>query len=261
MKYAGGKRRLVPEILPLLPHPPSRYVEPFVGGGAVFLAREAGPALICDANPTVAAVWRGVQNDPNGVLDTFYRHADQDNRPYYFRTRKARPKSGDGEIAGWFLYLNKAGFNGLWRENQKGDMNVPYGDGRTPRIDEWSLWGAHDQLQGVEVVCGDFEALEVQLGDVIYCDPPYLPASKTASFTAYTRQGFSPSDQIRLAQWCRSSADRGAYVVLSNSGTRDSLTAFNDLADDAIETQAARVISCKGDGRQPVKEYLFTFCP
>ena len=96
-------------------------------------------------------------------------------------------------------------------------------------------------------------------GDVAYCDPPYLPASATSSFTGYTRRGFGPSDQLRLASWCRRQADQGASLLLSNAGVRDSLTAFLDRADEHVRITAPRVISCKGGGRQPVPEYLFRF--
>ena len=294
MKYAGGKRKLAPAVLARLPDPREirLYVEPFVGGGAVFLAlREAGytgPAVLNDASPIIVAVWQAVQLDPEGVLRAFNTFADRHSQEMYYAIRAAPPvpvavwlelaqsvdqnsaRRGDcAALAGWFLYLNKAGFNGLWRVNRAGLPNVPIGDYKhPPRLDEAAVRAAHEALRGVTVTCGDFAAvllperstLDGRLDRCsVYCDPPYLPTSSTASFTAYTQGGFGARDQLRLAHWCRGVADQGARVVLSNAGIGDSRTAFARLADREEQVEMARAINSKGSARGKVPEYLFTY--
>jgi DNA adenine methylase len=159
-KWAGGKRRLAPEILPLL-HltPATRYVEPFVGGGAIFFAMRAagftGPAWINDLSPHVAATYAAVQVAPDLVIAAYRRHVARDSRSYYFGIRK-HPPADLIEHAGWFLYLNRAGFNGLWRENRRGECNVPYGDGKPILVDEDAIRAASATLVGVQITWGDF---------------------------------------------------------------------------------------------------------
>lgn len=267
-KYAGGKRRLAHEIvLRLGLDTARRYVEPFVGAGAVFLAARAagfdGPAVLNDISPVIAAVWRAVRDRPAEVLRRFTDYAAADSREAYYAARSLqvhlRKDASDAEIAAWFLYINKAGFNGLWRVNRAGECNVPYGDGEPPVLDAKTVWAAHRALRGAEIRCEDFAAIEPRAGDAIYCDPPYLPLSDTASFTGYARGGFTAGDQLRLARWCRDAAGRGARVVLSNAGNRDALIAFRELADETIEVCEARTVSCKGRKRQSVKAHLFIF--
>lgn len=258
-KYAGGKRRLAPIILPLLgPDDGRPYVEPFVGGGAVFLARAPeGAALLNDRNPWVAATWRAVRDDAEGVIAGFGGYARQDSREFFYDVRRGPPPGGDVAISAWFLYVNKAGFNGLLRVNAAGGCNVPYGDGKPPVLGTEALRAASVALARTTIVDGDFEAIDMPAPAAIYCDPPYLPLSATASFTGYAAGGFSPSDQLRLARWARAQADRGSRVVISNAGNADSTTAFARVADRVISVSAARVISCKGTERQPVPEFLF----
>lgn len=257
-KYAGGKRRLLPHILPLL-RPSHTYVEPFLGGGAAFLAVASRYDwhVVNDANPWVAATWRAVKVDPEAVIQAFLALAVQDSREFYYSVRRG-PPAGDVATAAWFLYVNKAGWNGLLRVNSRGECNTPYGDGRAPVVDAGAIRAASIALQRTTICCGDFEKVEAPIGSQLYCDPPYLPLTATASFTGYSAGGFTATDQIRLARWCRAQADRGCRVVLSNAGNEDALAVFAG-ADQRIEVSASRVISCKGAGRQPVREFLFAW--
>jgi len=262
-KWAGGKRRIADKILPLLQLDKARgYVEPFVGGGAIYCAVQdagfAGPALLNDVSPYVACAWRAIQDEPTRLLALFREYAIRDSREFYFEHRWPPPE-GEVEKAAWFLYLNRAGFNGLWRLNKSGRYNVPYGDGKPPVLDEDNLRAVSAALQNAWIREADFAELRCGRGDTVYCDPPFLPLSKTANFSSYTRGGYKPSDQVRLAHWCRAQADEGARVVLSNAGVEDSLAAFHELADETHEIKAPRVISCKGAKRKPVGEYLFAF--
>ena len=149
-KAAGGKRALAPTILPLLGlENATRYVEPFLGGGAVFLAVRgagfAGPCLLDDKNAILMDAWRAVQAYPNGVIEAFKWYAGQDSREFYYEVRQD-PPSQLIQSAGWFLYLNKHCFNGLYRVNSRGTFNVPYGNGRVESLDEDAVWAASGAL-------------------------------------------------------------------------------------------------------------------
>ena len=277
-KWAGGKRRLLPEILPRLNLArAARYVEPFTGGGAAFFSVVStwphASVLLNDAEPQVANLYAALRDFPEQVIAEYQRHVVQDSREYFYWVRKTIGAGltfahgstrvfaplGFPPSAGLFLYLNKACFNGLWRVNARGQYNVPYGDGKPINVDVRGLLAASRALQGAQITCLDFGTISLRPGDAVYCDPPYLPTSKTASFTGYTRAGFTGADQLRLAAWCRQSADRGARVVLSNAGNADALTCFRERADKIHEVTASRSISCKGDKRDNVKEYIFVF--
>jgi len=263
-KYAGGKRKLAPYIVSrILEVAPACYVETFVGGGAVFLAlREAGfkgPAVLNDLSPVIATVWQVVKAAPHDVVDAFHAYAQHDSREFYYEVRGAQPVEAVA-LAAWFLYINKAGFNGLWRVNRAGACNVPYGDGRPPALDAAAVYAASLALRGVEVCCGDFAEIDCGVHTVAYCDPPYLPLSATASFTGYAAGGFSAGDQLRLAAWAQAQVRRRvSRVIVSNAGNEDAVMAFRNTATITVEVTASRVISCKANGRQPVKEHLFIY--
>jgi DNA adenine methylase len=267
VKWAGGKGRLLPYLLPeVLPRllQGGAYKEPFVGGGALFFAIRAagwgGKATLNDACAPLVNLYRCVSDLPDAVYRCFRAYVSQDSREFYYSVRQAPPEDAFVQ-AGWFLYLNHAGFNGLWRENAKGHNNVPYGDGRpigSPTLD--ALTAAASALDRARVQHGDFAATEVQVGDVVYCDSPYLPLTATANFTGYTSGGFSGADQLRLAAYAVACREAGARVVLSNAGNEDSTSCFASVADRVVVIPAApRRISCKGDQRKPVREYLFIF--
>lgn len=270
LKYPGGKRRLLPWILPELSahgairHHPGRYVEPFVGGGAVFFAIRAigfgGEAVINDRAARVAAVYQAIRHAARETFAAFRALADADSREAYYEVRANPPDGSDPiALAAWTLYTNRAGFNGLYRENTRGEMNVPYGDGRPITAPDFeTINRAALALRGTEIRCGDFAEITPRAGDLIYCDPPYLPITKTASFTTYAAGGFGGADQLRLAEWAAAARDVGARVVISNAGHVDSVAAFSAVADRVIPIPAApRSISCKGDQRDAVPEYLF----
>ncbi len=262
-KAVGGKRALVPTILPLLglAHA-ERYVEPFLGGGAVFLAvRDAGFAKECvlnDMNAALADTWRAVASDPEDVITAFEHYQQRNSREFYYEVRQ-HPPTDLIERAGWFLYLNKHCWNGLFRVNSKGLFNVPYGDGKKKSLDADAMIAASVALLGATVTSVDFGAVEIGAGCSVYADPPYLPISKTASFTGYTPGGFSASDQLRLARWCREGADRGARVVLSNAGGLDSQAAFAEVADRVIEVTERRAVNSVGSKRGPVATRIYLF--
>jgi len=264
VKWVGGKRQLLNEIMPLLPKGRIfRYVELFVGGGAVFfdLARQGRieEALLVDVNRDLVETYEAVRDDVGGVLDALERHRNEED--YYYALRKNVPEL-PAERAARILYLNKTGFNGLYRVNARGGYNVPFGRYANPKIrDEGGLRAASKALSIAELHAGDFADVlgRIERGDVVYCDPPYVPLSATSSFTGYAKGGFTLEDQTRLRDVAMLMKARGVHVILSNSSAH----VVRELYSEAhgfrcIEVAASRRVNCQGTGRGNVTELLIT---
>ena len=230
IKWVGGKRRLVPELLRQAPEDFGRYHEPFVGGGALFfgLAEEhAGRerwASLSDTNLRLVRTYRAVRDDVEGLIARLRDYAEAHDKDQYYAVRAldVDRMEHDADVAAWFIYLNKTGFNGLYRVNRKGDFNVPMGRYKNPNIcDGDNLRACSRALHGVDIRQEGFEraAARAVAGDFLYFDPPYVPASATANFTAYTSDGFGYAEQERLRDVARDLKSRGARVILSNSDT------------------------------------------
>ncbi|MEC7949133.1 MAG: DNA adenine methylase [Myxococcota bacterium] len=230
IKWVGGKRRLVPELLRQAPRRFGRYHEPFVGGGALFfgLAEEhagrEGWACLSDTNLRLVRTYRAVRDDVEGLVARLRDYADAHDKDQYYAVRAldVDAMDDDADVAAWFIYLNKTGFNGLYRVNRKGGFNVPMGRYKKPNIcDGDNLRACHRVLQGVEIHHEGFEQAEKRAveGDFVYFDPPYVPASATSNFTAYTRDGFGLGEQEKLRDVARDLKNRGVRVILSNSDT------------------------------------------
>lgn len=265
IKWAGGKRKLVPEILKLAPAVFGTYYEPFVGGGAVFFALHSlfqtlgRRAVLNDANKRLAETYLGVQTDVVGVIETLAHH---ENNVLYFNALKVCPPDGKSraKMAAWFIYLNKTGFNGMYRVNKKGEYNIPFGKYENPNIcDQDNLFAASLALKGVKILSVDFESSVgmAKKGDFVYFDPPYLPKSKTANFTSYTKEGFGVEDHRRLAACARRLKERGVHVVISESDSELVREIFAD-GFELHEVSAARSVSCKASTRGKVGELLIT---
>lgn len=247
LKWAGGKRWLVPELKPLWrPYANRRLVEPFVGGMAVALGLLPGEALLNDSNPHLVNFYSWLKlglhidlemiNDP----DFYYNHRKRFNE--LIRTGMATTK----EAAELFYYLNRTGYNGLCRFNSSGEFNVPFGKYKsinyirdlTPYAYALSDW---------ELTVGDFADIDIAPGDFIYADPPY-----DVEFTSYSAGGFSWDDQLRLAEWL---AQHPGPVVVSNQATERILDLYSSYRFEIKVFLAPRMISCTGD-RTPAKEML-----
>lgn len=224
LKWAGGKQRLLPQLLPLLPIR-GRLIEPFVGAGSVFLAADYDRYLLNDANPDLIAVWVALKERPKEFIEAAGRFFTEEHRceEAYFRVRADFNAAGDRfERAVRFIYLNKFGFNGLYRVNRAGMHNVPYArPASLPRFPVVELETAALKLRVCTFTNGGYKAAmsEAGFGDVCYCDPPYSPSSGGASFTAYTEAGFSWNDQRELVRAAEEAVSRGATVVVSNHDT------------------------------------------
>ena len=231
VKWAGGKRRLLRDLQGDIPERFGRYHEPFVGGGALFfhLAGRRPPAsepwaVLSDANRRLVRTYRAVRDQPKRLIERLREHAADHSKDSFYAVRALDPDSfvDDVEVAAWFIYLNKTGFNGLYRVNRKGGFNVPMGRYKNPNIcDGDNLRACSRALQGVDIRHEGFEkaASRAVDGDFVYFDPPYVPASATANFTAYTSDGFGFAEQERLRDVARDLKGRGVRVILSNSDT------------------------------------------
>ena len=269
VKWAGGKSQLLSQFEPYFPARFRRYLEPFVGGGAVFfhLFRQGrlagGEALLLDSLEELINCYRVVQAQIEELIAELQRHEPHKHDEAYFYRVRAWDRSPDYarrneiERAARFLFLNRTCYNGLYRVNQRGQFNVPFGRYRNPNIcPAGKLRAASRALQGVTLLAGDFtRSLEAAApGDFVYLDPPYQPLSDTANFTSYTLNAFGVEDQRRLADLFRELDRRGCLVMLSNSSTG----LIRELYDGyrQVEVQATRVISSKADARGAIPELL-----
>ena len=229
IRWAGGKTRLLPRILPFVPRNIRDYHEPFLGGGAVFLAsrpRLGGSVYLADLNDHLICAWVALRDQPDGfkcLLDTYRQN---DSKEFYYEIRGSAP-SDPTEKAARFLYLNGTSWNHLWRENSKtGSMNVPWGDRKFKGFSQNELCEIAEILKGVSLENRDFrEALSSCVaGDFVYLDPPYLPIfskpglekEPTAKFNKYTAKTFELGDLIELAELCDEMAERGVNWIMSN---------------------------------------------
>lgn len=258
LKWAGGKRRLLDDLRPRVPDAFERYLEPFVGGGALFFALRPRQAILGDANRRLVRTYCGVRDAVEEVIERLGECVHSEAYFLEVRSRDIDAAESDAEVAAWMIYLNRTGYNGLYRVNRKNRFNVPFGRYDAPRIcDADNLRACAAVLADVEIRHGDFGwvADEAARGDFVYFDPPYVPASETASFTSYTRAGFDLDDQRRLRDLALGLKDRGASVLLSNSATPETRDLYTEGFDRA-EVAVARAINSKAHRRGPVPELI-----
>jgi DNA adenine methylase len=292
LKWAGGKRQLLPKLRPYFPPQFRRYFEPFIGSGAVFLDLHNAGLLdgrevrLSDINADIIGCYRMVRDAVDEVihalrvLESGYR-ASGARFFYEVRDREFNPSRrtlhGSAEpsaaytpaLAAMLIFLNRTGYNGLFRVNARGEFNVPAGRHVRPRIcdeDNLRLLSAAFARPGLtlEVVPFDAALARVRASDFVYLDPPYAPLSVTARFTAYTAGGFGPAEQERLQQHVIELASRGAFVLLSNSSAPDirRLYASHEGVRKAglhtTTVPARRAINSRAASRGPVREFLIT---
>jgi len=262
LKWAGGKTQLVPELLARLPRRFGAYHEPFVGGGALFFAlHRAGRlderrVLLSDVNAELIDTYCAIRSLVSQVIERLAEH--RYDRDHFYRVRAQQPEELKlVERAARMIYLNRCGFNGLYRVNAAGRFNVPFGRYSNPRIcDAENLRAVARALRGVGLECTPFERVAERAapGDVVYFDPPYVPLSTTARFTSYARDGFGPAEQQRLAEVFAALAGRGVGVMLSNSDAPLVHELYAGFRRDTV--QARRAVNSRKDRRGPVGELL-----
>jgi DNA adenine methylase len=262
LKWAGGKWAIAPRLAGLLPHDlrQRRYREPFVGGGAMFFYLQPERAVLSDALIDLVHTYRVVQTHVEPLIARLakLRAAHSDEHFYDVRDRFNRERDAPRvERAAWLVYLNKTCFNGLFRTNKDGGFNVPVGRFTNPAIlDAGNLRLCAAALANVEIEHARFDHLlvEAEPGDVVYFDPPYVPLSRTSSFSAYSDGGFSLDDQARLAEVFRKLDARGCLLALSNSDTPEVRALYKGY--DLCPIIAPRAISSKASTRGEVTELL-----
>ncbi|MBE9182600.1 DNA adenine methylase [Oculatella sp. LEGE 06141] len=259
LKWAGGKGRLIQQYSSHFPKYFDTYYEPFLGGGAIFFYLAPPRAVLTDINPELVNVYHCIRDDVNRMIDLLSIHQRQHCREYYYQVRSA-PGKTDLERAARLIYLNKTCFNGLYRENSRGEFNVPMGKYTNPRVcDPELLRAASFALKTADLTVNSFDAI-LELAktsrDFVYFDPPYYPISSTSSFTAYSRHAFSQLDQIRLRDVFVELANRGVKVMLSNSDCSFIRGLYSDFNIHPII--AARAINCNAAKRGKINEVLVT---
>jgi len=289
LKWAGGKRQLLPQLRRFYPRTFNRYIEPFFGSGAVFFDLQASrrldghDVLLVDSNADLIGCYETVRAQPDAVADELDRlaaaHARGGDAQYYavrdgeFNPARDRLRDPSGRIAytpalaAMLIYLNRTGFNGLFRVNARGAFNVPAGRYPRPKIaDRARLTRVAGALSGAELLCGSFEVVrdEAADGDFVYFDPPYAPVSRTAAFTSYTALRFDAADQKRLQEVAIDLARRGCHLLLSNS-TAGEIAALYEQSADAKRAglrvhrvPARRSINSDASRRGAIDEYLIT---
>ena len=295
LKWAGGKRQLLPTFREFYPERFRAYHEPFLGSGAVFFDLAAdgrlgsGGVRLTDVNADLVGCWLRLRDDPNAVVERLRMlaanyEANSDDHYYWVRDRfnparqaimkgtVPRAERYTADLAAMFIYLNRTGYNGLFRLNSRGLFNVPRGRYKNPRIcDEENLRRVSATLSRLSVTVepAGFDAVlrTARKGDFIYFDPPYAPLSTTAYFTSYTSNGFDSEDQRRLQQVAVELAAKGCHVLLSNSTAPE----IASLYDGNLDAQRAglvahtvpvrRAINSNASRRSGVDEYVITNLP
>lgn len=260
VKWVGGKRQLMFELLKNMPKFYNRYFEPFIGGGALFFELQPDNAYISDVNAELINLYSVVKNDVEDLIDDLSKH--EISKDYFLELRNADRTFGyknwsDIQKASRFIYLNRTCFNGLYRVNSQGQFNVPFGNYKNPRIcDEENLKNCSELLQNTEINCADFTTIldKVQKGDFVYFDPPYVPLNETSSFTSYTKDGFDIDMQFKLRDLCDELDSRGVMFMLSNSDTK----IINELYENynIKKVFASRAINANGNGRGKITEVI-----
>ena len=260
MKWAGGKRQLLDQIDPFLPAGLNMYIEPFVGGGALFFYLLPENAVLMDNNPVLINAYRVIKDHVDELIGLLRQHKNESD--YYYRMRNADrlPEFkgwSDIERASRTIYMNRCCYNGLYRVNSKGQFNVPFGKYKNPNFcDEENLRAVSKALKNVEIINDSFErCLEfANEKTFIYLDPPYMPLSKTASFTGYTKEDFGEDDQIALFRVFRTLDERGCKIMLSNSYHKFILDLYRDYRIETL--RARRSINSDASKRGSVREVL-----
>lgn len=261
IKWVGGKRQLLDDIKANMPSQFNRYFEPFIGGGAVFFSLQQENCFINDYNPELTNLYEVIKNNPLELIHDLTQHIN--NEEYYYtlrsldRDQEKYQKLSKIKRAGRFVFLNKTGYNGLYRVNKKGQNNVPYGKYKNPTIfDKENILKCSQLLQNTTITTGDFANIRhlVKKGDFVYFDPPYVPLNATSNFTAYTDKGFDDDMQFRLKELCDYIHTIGAYFLLSNSYTDFILDLYREYT--IVTVEANRALNCKSTGRGKIKEVL-----
>lgn len=265
VKWVGGKRQLLSALLPYVKKQPyTRYIEPFIGGGALLLALLPEKAIINDYNKELINVYEVIQNDVSSLIACLMEHEKKHSKAYFYAIRSEDRKedfksTSPVDRAARFLYLNKTCYNGLFRVNAKGQFNVPFGQYKHPNIvnrEGLIALAKYFTENQVHIYSKDYADILAMAhpGDFVYLDPPYMPLSESSSFTSYTDKGFSYKEQVRLRNECNKLRDKDISFIESNSDCQAVRELYKDYT--IITVKAARSINSKASKRGKINEVL-----
>lgn len=270
LKWVGGKRQLLSEILPMINIKSSSiYVEPFLGGGAVLFDLQPKKAIVNDYNDELINVYLTVRDSAEELITELEKHSVNNTEDYYYevrsldRSEKYREMS-NVEKAARILYLNKTCYNGLYRVNLAGQFNSPYGKYKNPNIVNATAIRAMSKYLNenkIEICNGDYRDVlkRVRKGSFVYLDPPYMPISSSASFTGYTENGFSYEQQVALKNECDKLRKKGIAFVQSNSDCPEIRELYKEYEIKTV--QAKRAINSDASKRGEINEVLIYYVP
>lgn len=260
VKWAGGKRQLIPILNQNLPSRFGTYHEPFIGGGAllfhVLTQKSTQRCSISDLNSDLVLAYTTIRDKIDQLISSLENHEKnyrQDSSTYYYNIRDQSPKD-DIEKTSRLIFLNRTCFNGLYRVNSKGKFNVPLGRYTNPNIvNEQNLRSVSNLLKTshISIKCRDFEGVldDAKRGDFVYFDPPYQPVSSTANFTSYTNKDFTSDDLMRLCNLCKRLDSKGCHVMLSNSHSKEVTKLFSGKPWKTTKIRANRAINSNSNRR------------
>lgn len=272
LKWVGGKTKLVPELVEMFPKKFDNYFEPFVGGGALFYEviqkYNVGFSKINDINKKLIIAYKQIKSNPKELIsllktidDEYKKLSLEEQEKYFYTIRKKYNEEiiDDKTTASYLIFLNKTCFNGMYRENSKGQYNIPFGDQKNPNIcDKENILAVSKCLENTEITNYSFEKSveKCKKNDLVYFDPPYYPVNATSSFTGYSKSSFGEIEQKKLKEVFADLANRGCFVMLSNSHTPFIEELYKDFHINY--RYAARSINSKGDKRGKIKEVVVT---
>lgn len=264
VKWVGGKRQLLDDIIPLLPDHFSTYVEPFVGGGALLFEIQPKKAIVNDLNHELINLYKVIKDNPNELLLLLEEHELKNSEEYFYQIRaldrnESYNEMSDVEKAARVIYLNKTCYNGLFRVNQSGQFNSPYGKYKNPNIVNKPVVLAmanYFQNNNITLLNGDYKMAlkKLRKGAFVYFDPPYMPISSSSSFTGYTENGFNEKQQIELKEECDKLSSKGIKFLLSNSDHPFIRDLYKDY--EIITVKAKRSINSNSNKRGEINEVL-----
>jgi DNA adenine methylase len=266
LKWAGGKLQLIEQFENLFPRKFRNYYEPFIGSGAVFFYVKSklkpNKVLLSDTNEELINCFLIVRDKPSELVELLLNHRKKHSKEHYYAVRSIESNRLDSvNRAARLIYLNKTCFNGLYRVNSKGQFNVPFGDYKSPSIfDKNILFQASQLLQGVDLKVMTFEKVLDFAGkdDFVYFDPPYIPLSKTSSFTRYSKSDFSMKEQKRLSEVFETLDSRGCFLMVSNSDHALTRELYRQHKKNTVVVRAKRMINSVGSKRGAINELIIT---
>ena len=264
LKWVGGKRQLLSEIVPMLDSKCSTYIEPFVGGGAVLFSMQPKKAIINDYNQELINVYRMVRDNLDELIEALEIHEEKNSSEYYYEIRALDrednfDRMSDVEKAARIIYLNKTCYNGLYRVNSAGQFNSPYGKYKKPNIVNEPVLRAISKYfneNDIEILNGDYRHALRNLDSkaFVYLDPPYMPISSSSSFTGYTEGGFGYNSQVELKNECDRLREQGIRFVQSNSDCEVIRELYKDYNIKTVK--AKRSINSVANKRGEINEVL-----